>query len=229
MKNSKFTMFVVLLIAFLSSNLTAQVEEREGLMSLGDKNAITIDIQNVDKKQLETYFKEYFKEWGKVKYNRKASEYYMEEAKLKPVSSDKVNLYAKMEDLNKAARLMVWIDNGQGFVSAADYEKEYDATAKLLVDFDIHIEKSMIEDEMKAAEKNLGKMERDSKQLVKDNEKYKKTIEDARKKIQEMEEAIIDNEKAQDDKSAEMKIHKEAIEEIRERLNNVGKNKKLKM
>jgi len=217
------------MFAFISSSLVAQVEEREGLMSLGDKNAVTIDIENVSKKQLESYFKTYFKEWGKVKYNRKASEYYMDGAKLKPVSSDKVNLYAKMEELNKAARLMVWIDNGEGFVSSAEYEKEYDATAKLLVDFDIYIEKSMVEDELKAAEKNLGKMERDAKQLEKDNAKYKKTIEDARKKIQQMEEAIIDNDKAQDDKSAEMKIHKEAIEEIRERLNNVGKKKKLKM
>ena len=207
----------------------AQVEEREGLMSLGDKNALTIDIQNVDKKQLESYFKEYFKEWGKVKYNRKASEYYMDEAKLKPVSSENVYLYAKMEDLNKAARLMVWIDNGQGFVSSTAFEKEYNAAGKMLVEFDIFIEKSMVEDELQAAEKNLGKMERDATQLVKDNEKYVKAIEDARKKIQQMEEAIIDNDKAQDDKSSEMTIHKEAIEEIRERLNNVGKNKKLKM
>ncbi|GLR17747.1 hypothetical protein GCM10007940_23620 [Portibacter lacus] len=207
----------------------AQVDEQENSMSLGNKNALIIDVQNVDTKQLESYFKEYFKEWGKVKYNRKASEYYMNEAKLKPVSSEKVNLYAKVEELNKASRLLVWIDNGDGFVNSEDFEKEYDAAAEMLVDFSIFVEKSLVEDELKEAEKNLGKMERDAKQLEKDNEKYKKAIEDARQKIQEMEEAIIDNEKAQDDKSAELKIHQEALEEIRERLNNVGKNKKLKM
>ncbi len=229
MKNLKFTLLVFLLGAFFSSTISGQVEEKEGLMSLGDKNALVIDVQNVDKKKLESFFKEYFKEWGKVKFNRKAGEYYMSEAKLKPVSKEKVDVYAKMEELNKAARLMLWIDNGEGFVSSESFEEQYDDAAKMLVDFDIFVEKSLIETELKDAEKNLGKMERDAKQLMKDNGKYKKTIEDAKAKIIKMEEAIIDNEKAQDDKSAEMKIHKEAIEEIRERLNNVGKNKKVKM
>lgn len=228
MKNLNITVLLLLVVGFLTS-VSAQVEEKESNMSLGDKNALVIDIQNIDKKQLESFFKDYFREYGKVKYNRKASEYYMSEAKLKPVSNDQVDVYAKMEDLSKAARLMVWIDNGKGFVNSDEFEDQYDAAAKMLVEFDIHIEKSLVEEELKEAEKNLDKMERDAKQLEKDNEKYKKTIEDARAKIVEMEEAIIDNEKAQDDKSSEIKIHKEAIEEIRERLNNVGKNKKVKM
>jgi GT2 family glycosyltransferase len=229
MKITKLTILLTFLCGVAISSMQAQVDERESLMSLGDKNALSIDVQNVDKKALESYFKEYFKEFGKVKYNRKGSEYYIDGAKMKTVSSDKVNVYAKMEELTKAARLYLWIDDGTAFVSSSDTEKEYEAAERLLIDFDIYVEKSLIEDELKAAEKDLAKMERDAKQLEKDNEKYKKTIEDARQKIQEMEEAIIDNEKAQDDKSAEMQIHKEAIEEIVERLNNVGKNKKPKI
>ena len=229
MKKFKFTFLMFLLLGLGSSSLFAQVEEMESEMSLGDKNALVMDVQNVDKKQLESYFKDYFREYGKVKYNRKASEFYMSEAKLKPVSDEKVDVYAKMEDLSKAARLMVWIDNGKGFVNSTDFDREYDATSDLLVDFGIHVEKSLIEDELKEAEKNLGKMERDARQLEKENKKYRDNIEDAEKKIVEMKEAIVENETAQDDKSTEIKIHQEAIEEIRERLNNVGKKKRLKM
>lgn len=229
MKNSRITILLTFICSVVFSSIQAQVDERESLMSLGDKNALSIDVQNVDQKALESYFKDYFKEFGRVKYNRKGKEYYIEDAKLKSVSSEKVNVYAKMEDLNKAARLYLWIDNGTAFVNSRETEKEYDAVESMLIDFDIYIEKSLIESELKAAEKDLASMERDVSQLEKDNEKYKKEIEKARQTIQEMEEAIIDNEKAQDEKTAEMQIHKEAIEEIVERLNNVGKNKKPKM
>ncbi|WP_235297640.1 hypothetical protein [Portibacter marinus] len=229
MKDLKFTFLITFLLALFTFSSWAQVDEMEAQMSLGDKNALVVDIQNVDKKQLESFFKDYFREYGKVKYNRKASEYYITEAELKPVSNDKVDVYAKMEDLNKAARLMVWIDNGTGFLNSTDHEKAYDAAAGMLVDFDIYVEKSLIEEELKDAERALDKMERDARQLEKDEEKYKETIEDAKKKITEMQEALVENERAQDDKSSEIKIHKEAIEEIREKLNNVGKNKKVKM
>ena len=75
-KNFLFTI-ALLVLGFTFNSLNAQVQEKEALMSLGDQNALTIDIQNVDKKALESYYKGYFKEFGKVKFNRKANEYYI--------------------------------------------------------------------------------------------------------------------------------------------------------
>lgn len=227
-KNFPLTI-AILLIGFLFTSLSAQVDEREALMSLGDQNALTIDIQNVDQKELESYFKSYFKEYGKVKYNRKGNEYYMNEAKIKSISKDKVNVYAKMEELNKAARLYLWVDSGMSIINSDENEKEFEAASDILVDFSTFIEKSLIEDELKAAEKNLEKMERDLTQLEKDNKKYHSSIEDAQKKIAEMEEAIDQNVKDQENKNQELSIHKEGVEEIRSKLNNVGKSKKIKM
>lgn len=227
-KNFLFTI-ALLVLGFTFNSLNAQVQEKEALMSLGDQNALTIDIQNVDKKALESYYKGYFKEFGKVKFNRKANEYYINEAKIPSISKNRVNVYSKMEELNKAARLYVWIDSGMSIVSSDENENEFKAAKDLLIDFSIHVERSLIEDELKAAEKNLEKMERDIKQLEKDNEKYHKAIEDAQKKIAEMEESIEQNVREQDNKTQEMEIHKEGVEEIRQKLNNVGKSKKIKM
>ena len=64
-KNFLFTI-ALLVLGFTFNSLNAQVQEKEALMSLGDQNALTIDIQNVDKKALESYYKGYFKEFGKV-------------------------------------------------------------------------------------------------------------------------------------------------------------------
>ncbi len=229
MKNFKFTIAFFVLLCFSFLNLNAQVEEREALMSLGDQNALVIDIQNVDKKELESYYKSYFKEFGKVKFNRKANEFYMNEAKIKSISKDKVNVYAKMEELNKAARLYLWVDSGMAIINSGEHEKEFDAASDLLVDFSLHIEKSLIEDELKSAEKTLSKSEKDLSQLEKDNSKYHKAIEDAQKKIAEMEEAIEQNVKDQEAKAQEITIHKEGVEDIRTKLNNVGKSRKMKM
>lgn len=223
------TSSLFLIFSFLVSSLYAQVEEKEQLMSLGDQNALIMDVKNVDKKKLEGYFKTYFKEYGKVKYNRKAKEFYISGAKMPTISKDKVNVYAKMEELNNSARVSLFLDNGQAFVSSSENADQYKSLEKIMVDFDIYVEKLLIEKELKEAEKNLTQMERKEKQLKKDNEKYHKTIEEARKKIAKMEEAIAQNVKDQDDKAKEIEIHKQAIEEIREKLNNVGKNKKVKM
>lgn len=220
-----YTLFLTCLvfIAF-SMNLHGQIEEKEIAMSLGNQNALTLKVENVDEKGLENYFKAYFRDYGKVKYNRKAKEHYIHDAKVKGVSSDKVDIYAKTIDVNKDILLALFIDNGLGFVNSQDYEDQYDGAVRILNDFNTYIKKSLIEDELKEAEKNLSAIEREIKQLEKDNERYHKTIEDAKQKIAEMEQAIEKNMGDQEAKTQELEIHKEGVEEIKERLKKVEKS-----
>ncbi len=217
-------LFTFLIFISTSLLLHGQIEEKEIAMSLGNQNALTLKVENVDEKGLENYFKSYFRDYGKVKYNRKAKEHYIHDAKVKSVSSDKVDIYAKTIDVNNDILLALFIDNGLGFVNSDDYEDQYDGAVKILNDFHTYIKKSLIEDELREAEKNLSSIERDIKQLEKDNDRYHKTIEDARKKIAEMEEAIEKNIGDQEAKNQELEIHKEGIEEIKDRLKKVEKS-----
>ncbi len=225
MKKRIFIPFQVLLFSFLSISLIGQVVATQGLMSLGNQDAMSMDIENVNQKSLETYFKSYFKEYGKIKFNRKAKEFFIVEAKMNQVSKNKLDVYAKIEDLNNSTRFYLWIDNGNGFINSSDFTEEYDNAEELLMDFSIYIKKSLIEDELKAGEKALSKAEKDYKQLQKDNDKYHKTIEEALKKIAEMEENIEKNIIDQENKVAEIEIYKNGVEEVKERLKNVGNSK----
>lgn len=224
MKNSIFSFIALAIFTLGSITISAQVEEREALMSLGDQNAITIDIDNVDKKKLEGYFRSYFKSYGKIKFNRKANEFYMENAKVKTISKEKLNLYIKLQEVDRSGRIYLWIDNGLSFVNSEETVMEFTGAEKLLSDFGLFVESSLIEEELKEAEKNLAKMERDQKILVKDNEKYHKAVEEAQKKIAEMEIAIEENVVKQANKASEIEIHKAGIEEVKMKLEQVGKN-----
>ena len=226
MKKIHTTILFLFIGLFISSTSFSQIEEKEAAMSLGAQNSLMMEFQKVDKKKLSGYLKTYFKEYGKVKENRKADEFYITDAKIKIISKDKVDFYARIDELKNRSAFFVWIDNGAGFVNSVEYTQQYNATASIIEDFALFVEKSMIEEELKEAEKNLGKMERELGQLQKENDRFHKNIEDARERIALMESNIEKNVMDQESVSEEIEIHKAGIEEIKERLNKVEKNDK---
>lgn len=219
----KHLFFLLLSFGFVPLN-AQEVKDMSKTMSLGPQHAYYIEIKDVSKKVIEDewekYQKEYFK---KVKYNKKAKEFYTESGKIPLVNgTTPITLYSKLEEGRDLITLYAWVDLGGGFV---DPEKtsESDGLRRFMGDFWVIAKKKAIsielekeEDHKKGLEKDLAKLQKKKADLESDIEKYKE-------KIRQAEADIEQNLKDQDTKGIEIKEQIKVIEGVIERLNNVGK------
>jgi len=111
---------LLLCTIFLGFQATAQLESypQESSMSLGKQPALVLDINEIDKATAIKYWTAYVKEHGKMKKNKKAGELYAEDIRIPAISSEKFDLYSKVEDLKGNSRLYIWIDTGEMFLTS---------------------------------------------------------------------------------------------------------------
>lgn len=215
-----------LLVLFLSvlfiSNLSSQVRERSNSMSLGSQNSFMIDLEGAERKMSEKLFKSFFKEYGKVQKNKKAKEWYMTGAQISLISSEPLDIYAKFDEARDYTTMTFWVDNGSAFMSSDEFPRQYRSIEQLLNDFRIDVRKEVIKKELKAEEKRLKGFEKDLSKLEKKNQGYHKDIDKANAAIVKAENNIIQNLKDQEDKKSQIEKQKELVQQVIERLNNVG-------
>lgn len=192
-------------------------------MSLGNKPAIVLDMNDIDAETALDYWKDYMRSHCKLKRNKKANEYYVNKAKIPTISSKKINIISKIEDLNKSSRLYFWIDTGTAFLDESTDATMYANAKQYINDFAIEAEKTHVENMLKKAKKEMKSLEREMKSLKKDKENHEEDIEDAKKKIKKLENKIVENEAAQKKQVEALDLQKELINKIQKRLESVGK------
>lgn len=218
-----FYSFILLL--FVNSLMLAQVSEQSTTMSLGNNNAFTVDLPGADKKLAEKMLKEYLKDYGKVEKNKKAKEYYVTQTRVPAIETGGlVNLYAKIEEGKDMAMMTLWVDNGSSFVSSDEIPSEARGVEVFLTDYRNIVVKEVIKNELKDEEDNLEDLEKDLKKLGDKNEDYHKDIAKANEKIAEAEQNIEKNLMERDAKQEEINKQKQLLENVADRLNNVGRD-----
>ena len=221
----KKVIFILITIFATTSIINAQeVSEREISMSLGKKSCFCIDIDGADDDLTEDVWKKYIKDYGKSKRNKKAKEYYVTDARVPMIAgSSDVDLYIKFDERVGHTTASLWIDLGGSFVNLDDHPKEAQGAEEFLTEFYLAVKNKAITEEMKTQEKELNKMDKELRKLEKKNTGYHKDIEKAKEKIEKAEKNIEQNLKDQEDQRIIIEQQKKAIEEIIERLNNLGK------
>ena len=72
-------LFTLILFLISFSVLSAQISEQEKTMSAGVYNSLTLELPDTQKKFAENLWKKYMKQFdGKMKKNKKAKEYFIE-------------------------------------------------------------------------------------------------------------------------------------------------------
>lgn len=215
---------LVLTVCATAMIFAQEVEEKEMTMSLGTQNGFYIDIDGPDEDITEDVVKKYIKEYGKVKRNKKAKEYFSPEIRIPMIGgTDNIALYVKIDEGVGRTSVMAWADKGGAFVNSDDDPKGAKGMESFLTDIYIAAKKKAIEKEMKKEEKELKKMEKHQSKLEKKNKGYHDDIEDANRKIEEAESNIEKNLKEQEDQKMKIEAQKEKVEKVIERLNSVGK------
>lgn len=215
-KSITLLMFIFGAVYFVSAQ---QVRSIDKSMSLGKHPALYAEIEGADEDMAKDYWEEYVKDFGKTKRNKKAKEYFTEDARIPVIaSSNTVTLYAKFEEGKGQTTAYLWVDNQGGF------EEDNKGMRTFLEDYALAVRRKVINKEIEKQEDVLKGLTKDMEKLVKKNNGYHKDIAEAEDKIRKSEENIEKNLNDQDEMNAEMQRQKEVLDQIIEKLNNVGKD-----
>ncbi len=225
---------LVVLLASLATGLAqikVEIKEETKAMSKGSFNALVMDLPGTSAKDVNSAWKKFIKKYkGKTKFDRKMGEYFTDNAQIKDMSDNTVDLVAKIEDKGADAgtTLVIWFNLGASYLSSKDYADRYPAGEKMMSDFANTVSSKMIEEELKLQEKILKEKEKELKKLESDQKSFEKAIEDHKATIKKMEDNIAKaegdiktSEVDQKTKTTEISDQKKIVAEIKERLKSI--------
>jgi DNA repair exonuclease SbcCD ATPase subunit len=231
MKTLMLTLFsLVALVSTSWGQIDSPVKEETKANSKGSFNALTMELPGTTSKGVQKAWGKFIKKLkGKTKFDRKTNEYIADDATIKDMSDNTVDIIMKIEERGQdGTAISVWFNLGASYLSSKDYAERYPAGEKILKQFANLVSADMIEEELKEAEKQLKELEDLLKKLEKDEAQRIKDIETYRATIQKMEESIItaegDIKKSEEDQgntTLTIEEQKKIVEDIQKRLDSV--------
>jgi len=218
----KFSIMVLLISFMVQAPLFSQVDEISKSMSLGVQNGFRASIPDASSKLINSVWKKYTKDYGKLKKNKKASEDYIENAMIKSVNGNNpMDIYSSIED----GYVTAFFDMKSGFISSKTNAAAASEAVKFMQEFAYEVQREMIRQELEKEMDQLKKFEKNLEKLKKDNAGYHKDIEDAKERIRKAEANIVTNEKDQVNAGVDIGTQKQKVETVQTRLSNVGKSR----
>jgi hypothetical protein len=217
--------FSLLFILFFNALYCQSVEQQKSTMSLGPQNGYYIEVEGASKNMLENLWKDYVKEFGNTKYNKKAKEFVTDKVKVTMINGvSPISLYAKHDEGKGLGTTYLWVDLGGSFASGGEHKSQSEGIETFLKDFYIVARKKVITKELEAEEKKLKDLNKDLTKLEDKKKDFHNEIEKCKMKILEAEKNIETNIKDQETKKTDIENQKTAIQLVIDKLNAVGKN-----
>lgn len=231
MKTLMVTLFTLMTLVSTSwGQIDTPIQEETKSNSKGSFNCLTMELPGTTGKSVNKAWGKYIKKYkGKTKFDRKMNEHVTDDASLKDMSDNTVDIIAKIDDRGADGTVLsVWFNLGVSYLSSKDYPERYPAGEKILKDFANIVSADMIEAELKEAEKKLKELEDLLKKQEKEEAQRTKDIEDYKATIKKMEENIVTAEgdiKKSEEEQGNTKLtideQKKVIDEIQKRLDSV--------
>lgn len=229
------TLMVILfaLMALVSTSwgqIDSPIKEETKSNSKGSFNCLTMELPGTSGKEVSKTWGKYIKKLkGKTKFDRKLNEQVTDDATIKDMSDNTVDIIFKMEERgSEGTAISVWFNLGVSYLSSNDHPERYPAGEKILKDFANLVSADMIEEELKAAEKKLKELEDLLKKQEKEEAQRTKDIADYQATIKKMEDNIVTAEgdikkSVEDQANSKLTIdeQKKIIDEIQKRLDSV--------
>ena len=195
------------------------LEESIQSMSAGSNNALTLELDNYDKRLAESVWKDFLKKYkGKTKKVKRSDEWFTDDADVGAISSSPVDIYSTIRSTGSGSELTLWVDLGGTFVNSEDHESEFEGVTTFLAGYKRALNMEMIKKELSDQESELKKLERQLVQLEKQNERFHKEIEAWKKRIVENEEKIDLNIADQGDMRSAIEMQKEKVRDVEIKL-----------
>ncbi len=213
-----------ILISLFAINVSfGQIEEKKVNISLGVQPCLSATVTDIKQNRVEKLWKKYFKEYAKVKRNRKAKEYYSTAVRLNSITQSEIDVYAKFEEFATGVDIHLCYDLGNGFINKQETPNEYEGAKDFTNQFRIYAKTYVLEEKVEVQEEILKDLQDDLKDSKKKNKKFHDKIDDYTKKIQEIEKEIESNVLEQEDFEKKIEEQLLKVKEAQDNLRNVGK------
>jgi len=220
MKNILLALFISV---FALPLMAQDIREVDKTISLGSQPAFVINHPNATVKMAEKAWEAHIKKNGKVKKNRKSKEFESMGVYINMISSSNLDVYFIAEKGADMATSYIFFDNGEAFITSANDQEAADGIYEFLTPFVYDVEKLVVQEELENEEKSLKALGRDLEKLHKQNASYHADIEKYKEKIRQAETNIEQNLQAQDVKGGEIEAQEVVIEDVKKKLNSIGK------
>lgn len=213
-------LFFLLAITFCYSTVFGQSKEGLRMMSEGNQNSFTTSFETGSAKDMSDLWAKYMKKYkGKTKKIKKSDEYFTNDAMIKDMSSNTVDVYSTFIQNGDYVDMVVWMDLGGAYLNSEDHPDAMPTFKKMMDEFGVMVKKVSIEDQLKDEENILKKMNNEMDGLVKDKENLESDIAKYEKKIEEAKQKIEENKIAQERKSEEITGQQGVVEKVKTALN----------
>lgn len=217
----KKLIFIIPLL-FTFSLIYGQVHPAATLMSQGNNEALILPLKKTSKKQVEDAWTKFIKNYkGKTKKDKKSGEIFSDNAMIKEVSDNTIDVYAKVIEKNEDTDLVVWFNLGGAYLNPVAHGDQYAAATQMLENFQLTVSTAALEEQIKEQEGLLKKMGNDLDGLKKDQTNAEDDIKKYEKKIEEARKAIEESLAAQKAKENEIDGQKKVIEELSTKLKSI--------
>lgn len=225
MKTIKLTLLGAILISFIS-NSNAQMTVKEEMNKFDGEmvNSLTIDIPDVEEKDISKEFKSLLKDYkGEVKKDKSSNTF------ISDISNDPITVYFEVKEIKGGGVTLItaWKLSG-GFINSESTKAQYASASKLVREFAIKAAKNAVAEKLEKAQKEQEKLEKEQEKLKKEKEKLDKSIAENKEKIikaegeiKEAENNLVTNEEEQKKKQAEIEKQKKVLEEIQKKLGSI--------
>lgn len=201
--------------------LFAQAVEIEKPMSMGLKNALSLEIKDLKVSKITDLWEDFMKQFDcKTKKDKKLDEYFSDNAKVYYIpSAGNLDVYARFSERGKSAvEANIFILENDNFLSSKANAEQMKGAFEFVRQFDVFVKKYQVTERMEDEQKKLKKLESDLRHLIKDNENLQKDIISYKDKINKAEADIKKNNSDQEKANAMINEQAKVIEQVKTQL-----------
>ena len=210
---------------FSLTGLFAQVQEVKAPMSRGSHPALSVVFENTKGKDVESLWVKYARNLNaKTDKIKRTDEYMTNDAMIKGMSANTVDVYAMAKEEGADVRFYLWFDLGGAFLDSKMHGAQAGEGRRIIEDFAQEFRVNELEDAIKDQENVVKRLEKDLSGFEKDQQNAEKTIADCEKKIENAREAIKEAGKNQATARGEIKSEQGKLKELESALKKVKKN-----
>jgi hypothetical protein len=177
----------------------------------------------IDDSETAKLWKKFFKDYGKVKKNRKAKEYYSTGVRVGRIKAgDPIDVYAKFVEFENGVDINLCFDLGTEFLNSKTTPNEYNGAEKLINEFVVYVKRYIVGEKIKKEEKELKKIEANLKSARKKNKKLHDKIENYQKNIEKAEDDIKENILLQEELKVKVQEQANKLKEVQREMDGIS-------
>lgn len=212
----KYIIIALFLFVKLSIAQSFEIKEIRANMSKGNQPGIEVYIPYVTKDNLEDAVKKVTKKYkGDKEKIRKSNETYLDDAIIKDISDNTVDIHQIMDREGDGIRYKVFFNLGGAFLSSNYDARKFAYAEEIVNQIAVQALQINIDDIIKKEEEKLEDLVDDKEDLVDDKEDVYKDIEKAKDEITKKEKEIIDITEGIETKSSEIEKQTRKIEGLK--------------